>query len=106
MDFGGVHAVFDTVQQAAKFAGRTMTRAARIEPITPPGSIYATEAFACEAALVPHSGIACDYAGRVPLAKSFGTLPLYAVRPASRRRTPTPLRSDPGPETASPLRRR
>ncbi len=81
MDFGGLHPVFDQVQRAFKFAGRTMTRAARIEPITPPGSIYATEAFACEAALSPDAAIACDYAGRVPLAKGFGTLPLYAVRP-------------------------
>ncbi len=81
MDFGGLHPVFDQVQRAVKFAGRTMTRAARIEPITPPGSIYATEAFACEAALSPDAAIACDYAGRVPLAKGYGTLPLYAVRP-------------------------
>ena len=85
MDFGGLHAVFDAVQRADKFAGRTMTRAARIEPITPPGSIYATEAFACAAALLVGNPIACDYAGRVPLAKSYGTLPLYAVHPAPGR---------------------
>jgi hypothetical protein len=84
MDFGCLYPVFDPVQRATKFAGRVMTRAARIEPVTPAGSIYATEAFACEAALMPDASIACDYAGRVPLAKSFGTLPLYAVRPTRR----------------------
>jgi len=86
MDFGGLYPVFDPVQQATKFAGRVMTRAARIEPVTPPGSIYATEAFACEAALMANAPIACDYAGRVPLAKSFGTLPLYAVHPKRHAR--------------------
>ena len=81
LDYGGLHPVFDAVQGVAKFAGRAMTRAARIEPITPPGMIYATEAFACEIALLAAPRVACDYAGIVPTAKGFGTLPLYAVRP-------------------------
>jgi hypothetical protein len=72
--------VEDAVQGAQKFAGRVMTRAARIEPVTPPGLVYATEAFACEIALTPRASVACDYAGLVPTAKDFGTLPLYAVR--------------------------
>jgi hypothetical protein len=80
LDFGGLHAVFDAVQGVGKFAGRAMTRASRIEPVTPPGSIYATEAFACEIALRPERGVGLDYAGLVPAAKNFGILPLYAVR--------------------------
>jgi hypothetical protein len=32
-------------------------------------------------ALLPRgSGLACDYAGRIPTAKGFGSLPLYALR--------------------------
>jgi hypothetical protein len=80
LDYGGLHPVFDAVQQAPKFAGRVMTRAARIEPVTPAGFVYATEAFACEVALMPGARIACDYAGQVPLAKNYGVLPLYVVR--------------------------
>lgn len=80
LDFGPLLAVHDAVQNVGKFAGRIMTRAARIEPVTPPGLVYATEAFACEMALRPGSAVACDYAGLVPTAKGFGTLPLYAVR--------------------------
>ena len=90
LDYGGLHSVFDAVQQVEKFAGRTMTQAARIEPITPPGSIYATEAFACEFVLALDAAIACDYAGQVPLAKSFGALPLYAVRKAGSLVQPQP----------------
>jgi hypothetical protein len=81
IDFGPLLPVHDAVQHADKFSGRAMTRAARIEPVTPPGRIFATEAFACEVALLPRgSGLACDYAGRIPTAKGFGSLPLYALR--------------------------
>ena len=80
LDYGGLHRVFDAVQGVPKFAGRAMTRAARIEPITPAGMIYATEAFACEVALLTTAEISCDYAGLVPTAKGFGALPLYALR--------------------------
>lgn len=83
LDFGALAPVFDAVQGVAKFAGTVMTRAARIEPVTPPGSIYATEAFACEMALDPQARFTCDYAGIVATAKGFGHLPLYALRPAS-----------------------
>jgi len=81
LDFGPLVPVYDAVQQAPKFAGRAMTRAARIEPVTPPGRIHATEAFACEVALLPEGArLRCDYAGRIPTAKGFGALPLYALR--------------------------
>lgn len=84
LDFGALLPVFDAAQGAAKFAGRAMTRAARIEPVTPAGRIFATEAFACELALTPQSGFSAEYAGQVPTAKDFGTLPLYSLRPLRR----------------------
>jgi hypothetical protein len=81
LDFGPMLPVYDSVQRAHKYSGRAMTRAARIEPVTPPGRIFATEAFACEVALLPRgTGLACDYAGRIPTAKGFGSMPLYALR--------------------------
>ncbi|MBP0466550.1 hypothetical protein J5Y09_21660 [Roseomonas sp. PWR1] len=84
IDFGPLLPVHDAVQGVGKYSGRAMTRAARIEPVTPPGRIFATEAFACEVALLPRGSVlACDYAGRIPTAKGFGSLPLYAVRRAS-----------------------
>lgn len=80
LDFGPLRRVRDAVQDVEKFAGRVMTRAARIEPVTPPGLIYATEAFACEIALCRTAPVTCDYSGLVPTAKDFGILPLYSVR--------------------------
>ncbi len=84
LDYGPLLPVYDGVQRADKFAGRAMTRAARIEPVTPPGRIHTTEGFACEVALLPRrAGLRPDYAGRIPTAKDFGTLPLYALRRAA-----------------------
>lgn len=83
LDYGPLIPVHDAVQGVAKFAGRAMTRAARVEPVTPPGQIHATQAFACEVALNPGCGLACDYAGQTATAKDFGVMPLYALRRAS-----------------------
>lgn len=60
--------------------GRHVTRAARIEPVTPPGEVYASQEFA---ALVAARGVRdfdCEPVGRVSLAKAFGTARLYYVR--------------------------
>lgn len=80
LDFGPLLPVCDAVQGVEKFAGRVMTRASRVEPVTPPGQVFATEAFACEVSLRPGCGLACDYSGRIAAAKGFGILPLYALR--------------------------
>lgn len=81
LDFGPMLPVYDAVQKIEKFAGRVMTRASRIEPVTPPGEVYVTEAFATELAL--DAGLSAryrvEYAGLVPTAKNFGELPLYAL---------------------------
>jgi hypothetical protein len=60
--------------------GRELTRAARIEPRTPEGEVYATSAFAALLALRPEAGLACEYVGRVTTAKDFETIPMYRVR--------------------------
>ncbi|MCG7853646.1 MAG: hypothetical protein MIO92_14100 [Methanosarcinaceae archaeon] len=63
-----------------KYTGSHVSRAARIEPITPPGQIYASEVFAALAAAQEAKGFALDYVGRVPLPKKNGIVPLYLVR--------------------------
>lgn len=66
--------------------GRELTRAARIEPRTPVGEVYVTDAFAALLALEPASGIRCEYVGRVTTAKDFETIPMYRLR---RRGSPS-----------------
>ncbi len=67
--------------------GSHVNRAARMEPTTPPGKIYASEQFAAlllseqEAAGKPEAQrYICDYAGIISLAKDFGRQPVFHLR--------------------------
>lgn len=60
--------------------GNHVTRAARIEPITPPGHVYASREFAALATAMRVSEFECEPVGRVGLAKLYGDALLYHVR--------------------------
>jgi class 3 adenylate cyclase/tetratricopeptide (TPR) repeat protein len=77
---GPVYACTDPVTQKDNFIGTHVSRAARLEPITPPGQVYASQAFAALAAARRISDFTCDYVGQTPLAKKYGTFPTYHVR--------------------------
>lgn len=64
------------------YFGTHVSQAARIEPITPPGHVYASQAFAALAAAEGVREFRCDYVGQTPLAKDHGIRPLYHVRRA------------------------
>jgi class 3 adenylate cyclase len=77
---GPVYACTDPVTGRPNFIGTHVSRAARLEPITPPGQVYASQAFAALAAAGRVRGFTCDYVGQTPLAKKYGTFPTYHVR--------------------------
>ncbi|HZH32213.1 MAG TPA: TRAFs-binding domain-containing protein [Pyrinomonadaceae bacterium] len=77
---GPVYACTDPVTDKLNFIGTHVSRAARLEPITPPGQVYASQAFAALAAAARVRGFTCDYVGQTPLAKKYGTFPTYHVR--------------------------
>ena len=79
---GPVHCARDPITGFPIYTGPHTSRAARIEPITPPGQVYASSAFAAVAAAGGADGLQMSYVGRIPLAKGYGTLALYHVRPA------------------------
>jgi class 3 adenylate cyclase len=79
---GPVHCGRDPITGRPLYTGPHTSRTARIEPITPPGQVYASSAFAAVAAASGADGLAMGYVGRIPLAKGYGTLGLYHVRPA------------------------
>jgi hypothetical protein len=79
---GPVHCARDPITGGNLYTGPHTSRAARIEPITPPGQVYASSAFASVAAATGVDGLTMRYVGRIPLAKGFGALGLYCVRPA------------------------
>ena len=78
---GPVYSCIDPVTGRPNFIGTHVSRAARIEPITPPGQVYASQAFAALAAAQHVREFICEYIGQTPLAKGYGTFPTYHVRP-------------------------
>jgi adenylate cyclase len=75
-----VYKFADQITGNENYIWRTVNRAARIEPVTPAGKIYASDAFAALAALEAPQQFRFDYVGRIPLAKDFGEFPLYELR--------------------------
>ena len=80
MHAGPAYPFTDPVTQRPNFIGTHVSQAARIEPITPPNQVYASQHFAALAAVVPTRTFHCEYVGQTPLAKDFGTFPMYVVR--------------------------
>ena len=82
---GPAYECVDRVTGQPNFVGAHVSRGARIEPITPPGHVYASQPFA---ALVRRDNISdfiCEYVGDTPLAKGYGTFPTYHVRRTRQR---------------------
>jgi len=79
---GPVYACVDPVTEQPSYTGTHVSRAARIEPITPPGQVYASQAFAALSAAQGVKEFTCDYVGQTPLAKGYGTFATYHVRSA------------------------
>jgi class 3 adenylate cyclase len=69
----------DPIRRVPGFYGVEVTRAARMEPRTPEGAVYVTDQLAALLALEPDAGVACQYVGRLPSAKDFGTFPMYVL---------------------------
>jgi hypothetical protein len=77
---GPVFPIRDPVLEADAFMGSHVSRTARIEPVTPPGAVYVTEAFAAALELSGVTDVSCDYVGHMPAAKDYGRLRMYRVR--------------------------
>jgi adenylate cyclase len=77
---GPAYACIDPVTGRLNYLGAHVSRAARIEPITPAGAVYASREFAAVARAERATGFHCEYVGRTSLAKDYGTAPMYVVR--------------------------
>ena len=76
---GPVYCGRDPITGGGLFTGPHTSLAARIEPITPPGQVYASAAFAAVAVASGVDDLTMRYVGRMPLAKGRGMLSLYHV---------------------------
>ncbi|MBI3267923.1 MAG: hypothetical protein HYZ53_02795 [Planctomycetes bacterium] len=88
---GPVYCMSDPVTRRRTYMGTHVSRAARIEPITPPGSVYASEEFAALAAAARVREFSCEYVGQNSWAKDYGTFRTFMVC----RRAP-PMAPEPG----------
>lgn len=76
---GPVFRSHDPVTGHVNYIGTHVNYAARIEPVTPPGKVYASQAFSAIAASEGILEFACDYVGQMPWAKHYGTFPTFHV---------------------------
>jgi hypothetical protein len=70
----------DAIERVRTFYGTQLSFTARVEPVTPPGTTYVTEAFAAELAVSAADEFATEYAGEIALAKRFGRFRIYSLR--------------------------
>jgi len=76
---GPVYSCTDPMTVRRTYIGAHVSRAARIEPITPAGQVYASQPFAALAAAKPVRDFTCAYVGQTSMAKKYGVLPTYVV---------------------------
>jgi class 3 adenylate cyclase len=82
---GPVFPLEEPVLKTRAFTGSHVSRTARIEPVTPPGTVYVTEPFAAALELAQCPELACDYVGSMPAAKEYGHFRMYRLRRRSTR---------------------
>ncbi|MDX1945621.1 MAG: hypothetical protein SFU86_09435 [Pirellulaceae bacterium] len=83
---GPVRLGLNPVTGLASCSGPDISHAARLEPKTPPGEVYASEAFAARTTQQRIRGFACHYVKELLWAKQCGRFPTYVVRRARRSR--------------------
>src|SRR5208282_5623270 len=79
-----VFPAWDPVLEEMGFMGSHVSLTARIEPVTPPSTVYVTEPFAAALALANTPKFACDYLGHMTAAKDYGPMRMYRLRSTRR----------------------
>jgi class 3 adenylate cyclase len=77
--YGPAYRTIDRITGRITYYGTEVSKAARIEPVTPPGAVFVTEPFAAILALEARGRFTCRYVGRIALAKKYGDYPMYRL---------------------------
>ncbi len=77
---GPVFRHFDPILNLQSYFGTHVNMGARLEPVTKPGEVWATQAFAALVAASQVTAFSCEYRGLIPLAKNAGVVPAYRLR--------------------------
>jgi class 3 adenylate cyclase len=84
LHLGPAYTAHDPILLRDNFFGAHVSRAARIEPVTPLGCIYVTETMAAVLALHNAEFFSCEYVGMTEAAKSYGQMRMFLLRRAGR----------------------
>jgi hypothetical protein len=76
---GPVFRSFDPVMGQDGHFGSSVMKAARIEPVTPPGMVYVSEAFAATLAATGQRDYTLEYVGSLQLPKNYGESRIYRL---------------------------
>jgi class 3 adenylate cyclase len=82
---GPVYVYEDKIINRLNYIGSHVNRAARVEPVTPPGQIYATDAFCALSELYAPGHFRFTYVGKTPLPKNYGEVSLYSMSSGEQR---------------------
>jgi len=77
---GPVYRAHDPILKRDNFFGAHVSRAARIEPVTPDRCVYVTETLAAVLALYNADRFDCDYVGMTQAAKRYGKMRMFLLR--------------------------
>jgi class 3 adenylate cyclase len=80
---GPVYAGHDPIMKQQNFFGAHVSRAARIEPVTPEGCVYVTETLAAILSIHNAAEFTCDYVGMTEAAKHYGPMRMFLLRRVS-----------------------
>ena len=76
---GTVYNTIDPILQRNNFFGAHVSRAARIEPVTPEKLVYVTETLAAVLKLYNANKFTCHYVGNTKAAKDYGSLRMFLL---------------------------
>lgn len=80
LHYGMCYRHHDPILRKPNYFGEAVSRAARIEPVTPTGSVYLTDMFAAVLAIDTQTDFDADFVGSTATAKNFGDFDLYRLR--------------------------
>jgi class 3 adenylate cyclase len=85
---GPVYSAREPILKRVNYFGAHVSRAARIEPVTPEGCVYVTETLAAVLAIHNADQFQCHYVGMTRAAKRYGTMRMFLLRRANEADRP------------------
>ena len=83
LHLGPAYSARDPILGRENFFGAHVSRAARIEPVTPEGCVYVTETMAAVLALHNSHAFTCEYVGMTEAAKGYGSMRMFLLERAA-----------------------